>query len=37
VEERVLADDLGEVQLHGFTRPVHAYRLLDLRGAGTGE
>jgi class 3 adenylate cyclase len=37
VEERVLADDLGEVQLHGFTRPVHAYRLLDLRGAGSGE
>jgi adenylate cyclase len=37
VEERVLADDLGEVPLHGFTRPVHAYRLLDLRGAGSGE
>jgi class 3 adenylate cyclase len=37
VEERVLADDLGEVQLHGFTRPVHAYRLLDLRGTGSGE
>jgi class 3 adenylate cyclase len=37
VEEHVLADDLGEVPLHGFTRPVHAYRLLDLRGAGGGE
>ena len=30
VAERVLADDMGEVQLHGFKRPVHAYRLLDL-------
>lgn len=33
VAERVLVDDLGEVQLHGFKRPVHAFRLLDLRGA----
>jgi class 3 adenylate cyclase len=31
VEERVLADDLGEVRLHGFKRPVRAFRLLDLR------
>ncbi len=30
VAGRVLADDMGEVQLHGFKRPVHAYRLLDL-------
>ena len=34
VEESVLADDLGEVQLHGFKRPVRAFRLLDLRGPG---
>jgi len=33
VAERVFADDLGEVSLHGFTRPVHAYRLLDLQAA----
>jgi class 3 adenylate cyclase len=33
VEERVFVDDLGEVALHGFKRPVHAWRLLDLRGA----
>ena len=33
VAERVLVDDLGEVQLHGFKRAVHAFRLLDLRGA----
>jgi class 3 adenylate cyclase len=33
VAERVLVDDLGDVQLHGFKRPVHAFRLLDLRGA----
>ncbi|HEX6632401.1 MAG TPA: response regulator [Usitatibacter sp.] len=31
VDERVLADDLGEVRLHGFKRPVRAFRLLDLR------
>jgi class 3 adenylate cyclase len=31
VDERVLADDLGEVHLHGFKRPVRAFRLLDLR------
>ena len=31
VGERVFADDLGEVSLHGFKRPVGAYRLLDLR------
>ncbi|HUI98731.1 MAG TPA: response regulator [Usitatibacter sp.] len=30
VAGRVLAHDMGEVQLHGFKRPVHAYRLLDL-------
>lgn len=32
VEDGVLADDLGEVGLHGFKRPVHAFRLVDLRG-----
>ena len=32
VDTGVLADDLGEVQLHGFKRPVHAFRLVDLRG-----
>ncbi|HXZ48193.1 MAG TPA: response regulator [Usitatibacter sp.] len=32
VEGLALADDLGEVALHGFKRPVHAFRLLDLRG-----
>jgi class 3 adenylate cyclase len=36
VEEGVLVEDVGEVVLHGFTRPVRAYRLLDLRGAGGG-
>ena len=25
------AGDLGEVYLHGFKRPVHAYKLLDFR------
>jgi class 3 adenylate cyclase len=34
VEDGVLADDLGEVELHGFKRPVHAFRLVDLRGKG---
>ncbi len=29
IEASVFADDLGEVPLHGFQRPVHAYRLLD--------
>ena len=33
VAARVFAEDLGEVALHGFARPVHAYRLLDLKGA----
>ena len=33
VESRVFAEDLGEVALHGFARPVAAYRLLDLRAA----
>ena len=32
VEDRVFAEDLGEVRLHGFKRPVRAYRLLDLKG-----
>ena len=32
VEESVFAEDLGEVRLHGFKRPVRAYRLLDLKG-----
>src|SRR5204862_7346429 len=31
VEELVFAEDLGEVALHGFKRPVRAYRLLDLK------
>jgi class 3 adenylate cyclase/CheY-like chemotaxis protein len=35
VSARVFAEDLGEVPLHGFARPLHAFRLLDLRaGAG---
>ena len=33
VEERVFAEDLGEVYLHGFKRAVHAYKLLDFRDA----
>jgi class 3 adenylate cyclase len=32
VEELVFAEDLGDVKLHGFKRPVHAFRLLDLKG-----
>ncbi len=32
VEESVFAEDLGNVNLHGFKRPVHAFRLLDLKG-----
>ena len=32
VEESVFAEDLGDVQLHGFKRPVRAYRLLDFKG-----
>jgi class 3 adenylate cyclase len=32
VEGAVVADDLGDVALHGFTRPVRAWRLLDQRG-----
>jgi adenylate cyclase len=31
VEELVLAEDLGEVNLHGFKNAVRAYRLLDMR------
>ncbi len=31
VEDEVFADDLGEVALHGFKRPVRAWRLLDRR------
>jgi adenylate cyclase len=34
VEEQVFAEDLGEVPLHGFKRPVHSYLLLDLKAAG---
>jgi adenylate cyclase len=34
IEEVVFAEDLGEVQLHGFKRPVRAYRLLDMKGLG---
>ena len=32
VDELVYAEDLGSVKLHGFKRPVQAYRLLDLKG-----
>jgi len=32
VEELVFAENLGMVTLHGFGRPVHAYRLLDFKG-----
>jgi class 3 adenylate cyclase len=32
VEDSVFAEDLGDVSLHGFKRPVRAHRLLDLRG-----
>ena len=32
VEELVFAEDLGDVSLHGFKRPVRAYRLLDIKG-----
>ncbi|HUL97060.1 MAG TPA: response regulator [Usitatibacter sp.] len=32
VEENVFAEDLGEVRLHGFKRPVRALRLLDFKG-----
>ncbi len=32
VEESVFAEDIGEVRLHGFKRPVRAYRLLDFKG-----
>jgi class 3 adenylate cyclase len=31
-EESVFAEDIGEVSLHGFKRPVRAYRLLDFKG-----
>jgi class 3 adenylate cyclase len=31
LEESVFADDLGEVPLHGFQRPVRAYCLLDFK------
>jgi adenylate cyclase len=31
LEEVLCADALGEVELHGFKRPVRAYRLLDFR------
>ena len=32
LEDGVFSEDLGEVALHGFGRPVRAYRLLDLKG-----
>jgi class 3 adenylate cyclase len=32
VEESVFAEDIGEVPLHGFKRPVRAFRLLDFKG-----
>jgi class 3 adenylate cyclase len=31
MEDRVFAEDMGEVNLHGFKLPVRAYRLLDLK------
>ncbi len=37
IERGLYADDLGEVALHGFKRPVRAYRLLDFPGAGARE
>jgi DNA-binding response OmpR family regulator len=33
VEERVYSEDLGEVTVLGLARPVHAFKLLDYRGA----
>ena len=33
VAERVYSEDLGEVAILGMQRPVHAYKLLDYRGA----
>jgi class 3 adenylate cyclase len=33
LEELVFADDLGEVALHGFKRPLRAYRVLDFKSA----
>ena len=36
VEDIALAEDLGDVPLHGFKRPVRAFRLLDLRGKDPG-
>jgi class 3 adenylate cyclase/CheY-like chemotaxis protein len=32
VEDLVFAEDLGNVTLHGFNRPLHAFRLLDFKG-----
>jgi class 3 adenylate cyclase/CheY-like chemotaxis protein len=32
VEDLVFAEDMGNVTLHGFGRPVHAFRLLDFKG-----
>jgi adenylate cyclase len=31
IEDSAFAEDLGEVSLHGFKRPVRAYRLLDMK------
>ncbi len=33
VEDKVFAENLGEVYLHGFKRALHAYKLLDFRDA----
>jgi class 3 adenylate cyclase len=33
VSEFVVTEDLGELQLHGFARPAHAYRCLGPLGA----
>jgi class 3 adenylate cyclase len=34
VEELVFAENMGEVPLHGFARPVRAYLLLDFKAQG---
>jgi len=35
VEALVFAEDMGDIPLHGFARPVRAYLLLDFKGMGT--
>jgi class 3 adenylate cyclase len=34
VGDVVFAEDLGDVPLHGFARPVRAYLLVDFKGMG---